>query len=286
MEVAGAGWHRRGGGDTHTLMSPCRPPFRRGFWRWSGQLRVRQALPICWLGALGLGCRDQATQACHAELSRAQVVVKEVDAKARDSVEGAAKAVDAALASCKAASRGEEVEQLKRAKAELSAHLEVLASKKARGPRAPAADEQELLKRGDPNCPRGMVYKAEGSDKPIKCTGAQPVRMSWAVAEAHYKGRGYKLTKTEQPPSLRAEYGADLVVFSYASVSDANPPQCVTLYPVPTMPWQEAVARATGAQLPKIQEGKPVPLPDGGTVALALVKEEQKLIIRLGRCEG
>jgi hypothetical protein len=129
-----------------------------------------------------------------------------------------------------------------------------------------------------------MAYKAEGSERQIRCVGPQPVRMSLATAREYYKGMGYRVTVSETPTVLKAEYGAELLVFSYASASDTQGPRCLTLYPPPQMPWQEAVARATGAQLPKIKQGAPVPLPDG-EVPLRVEEGNDKLIVRLGICE-
>jgi hypothetical protein len=231
-----------------------------------------------------VGCRDKATIECHAQVTAAQAVVSKVDGASATSVQSALDAVDKALAACRAASRGSETDELKGARNELSTQLVALERRAGRKKRAKPtpAEVEEAVKRGDPSCPRGMAYKAEGSERQIRCTGPQPVRMSLAVAREYYKGLGWRVTVSESPTVLKAEYGAELMVFSYAAPNDSQP-RCLTLYPVPQMPWQEAVARATGAQLPKIKQGAPVPLPDGD-VPLRVEEGSDKLVIHLGSC--
>jgi hypothetical protein len=234
--------------------------------------------------ALG-GCRDKATQACQDALTSAQPVVTHVDGKSRQSVETALAAVQRALAACRAAGRSEEAEQLARAESELKVQIQAIERRGERKKRAKpsAAETDELVKKGDNSCPRGMAYKAEGSDRQIKCTGPQPVRMSFATAREYYSGSNYRVTPSADNSELRVEYGAELMVFTYAAPNDSNPPKCLTLYPVPDMPWQEAVARATGASLPRIKRDAPVPL-SGGDVPLKIEDGKDKLVIRLGNC--
>lgn len=241
-------------------------------------LLVSSVLLLC------AGCRDKATALCQSELSSSQAVVSKVEATSSDSVQAALDSVERALGACRAASRSSEVEQLSGARNELRTQLVALERRAGRKKRVKAtpAEVEEAIKKGDPSCPRGMAYKAEGSDRQIKCTGPQPVRMSLNVAREYYKGMGYRVTVTEAPTVLKAEYGAELMVFSYGGPTD-KAPACLTLYPPPQMPWQEAVARATGAQLQKIKQDAPVPLPDGD-VPLRVEEGNDKLIVRLGSC--
>jgi len=235
---------------------------------------------------LATGCKDEATRACQAELQQAQEIVKS-QGGSRSGVEQSIAAVDRALALCRTAKRSSEVEQLTNARRELGSHLEVLnerAGKQKRSKPTPA-EVEELIKHGDPSCPRGMAYKAEGSDKQVRCNGPQPIRMNFAKARDYYKSLGFRLTPSDSPPSLRAEFGAELLVFSFATGNDSAPPRCLTYYPPPQMPWQEAVARLTGAQLNRIKLGAPVPLSDG-EVPLRVDESKEKLVIYLGgACE-
>ncbi len=230
-------------------------------------------------------CRDKATQACQEALTSAQPVVTHVDGKSRESVETALAAVQRALGVCRAAGRNEEAEQLARAESELKVQIKTIERRAERKKRAKPtpAELDELVKKGDASCPRGMAYKAEGSERQIKCTGPQPVRMSFATARNYYSGSNYRVTPNASATELRVEYGAELMVFSYAAANDSNPPKCLTLYPLPDMPWQEAVARATGAPLPRIKRTAPVPLA-GGDVPLRIEEGKDKLVIYLGVC--
>jgi len=228
-------------------------------------------------------CRDKTTSECHSQLESAQATVTKVDAASAGSVRSALDAVERALAACRIAKRSSEIDELNGARNELRTHLVALESRAGRKKRAKpsAAEVEEYVKKGDPSCPKGMAYKAEGSERQIRCIGPQPVRMALAVAREYYTGMGYRVTATDNPATLKAEYGAELMVFAYDAANAA--PRCLTLYPAPRMPWQEAVARATGAQLPKIKRDAPVPLPDG-EVQLRVDEGNDKLIIHLGNC--
>ncbi|MGC4092578.1 MAG: hypothetical protein QM756_32800 [Polyangiaceae bacterium] len=175
------------------------------------------------------------------------------------------------------------MEQLTNARRELASHLEVLAERagKQKRNKPSAAEVEELIKKGDVSCPKGMAYKAEGSDKQIKCIGPQPVRMNFAKARDYYKSLGFHLTPSDSPPTLRAEFGAELLVFTFATSNDPAPAKCLMYYPPPQIPWQEAVARLTGAQLNRIKRDAPVPLPDGD-VPLRVDETQSKLVVYLG----
>ncbi len=227
-----------------------------------------------------IGCKDEGTRKCQAALADAQQIVT-AESSTRGGIERGIAAVDVALAACQAAKRSSEVEQLTNARHELSAHLETLKERAGKTRRNKPTPEQieELIKHGDSSCPRGMAYKAENSDKQIRCTGPQPIRMTFEKARDYYKNLGFRVTATEAPLSLRAEYGAELVLFSFANKDDG--PRCLTYYPPPQMPWAEAVARLTGAQLNRIKQDAPVPL-SGGDVPLRVDEGKDKLIVYLG----
>jgi hypothetical protein len=237
------------------------------------------------MGILG-GCKSKAALECEAEFRNAQSVVQN-GASTLEGFEASRAAVDKALSACKAASRDNEVEQLNLARKALTNQIETLKSRSSRPKRAKptAADLDELVKRGDPNCPKGMAYKAEGSDRQIKCTGLQPVRMSWHKALDYYSNLGFHVVTTTEPPAVRAEHGSELFVFTYSKVEDPEAPRCLTIYPDANVPWQEAVSRATGAPINKLKEGSPVPTAEGA-LALRVDAKPNKLVIYLGNCEG
>ena len=155
-----------------------------------------------------IGCKDEGTRKCQAALADAQQIVT-AESSTRGGIERGIAAVDVALAACQAAKRSSEVEQLTNARHELSAHLETLKERAGKTRRNKPTPEQieELIKHGDSSCPRGMAYKAENSDKQIRCTGPQPIRMTFEKARDYYKNLGFRVTATEAPLSLRAEYG-------------------------------------------------------------------------------
>jgi hypothetical protein len=193
--------------------------------------------------------------------------------------------VDRALAVCKAAGRDKDSQQLQLARNSLASHIESAKRHATRPKRAKPgpAELTELLKQGDSQCPQGMAYNIEGTDKQIKCTGLQPIRMSWQKARDYYSKLGFHVTTSEAPPSVRAEHGSELYVFTFSRTDDPQPPRCLTIYPEPGLPWQEAVARATGTPLPRLKPAGPVPTAEGN-IALRIDEGKDKLIVYLGDC--
>ncbi|HVU04665.1 MAG TPA: hypothetical protein VHE30_23080 [Polyangiaceae bacterium] len=237
-------------------------------------------------GAVLLACQSEATKHCHAVMSTAQEIVKNVDSHDLGSVERSLASVEEAIAACDKAGRTSEVDALTRAKNELSGHLEFM-KKKALTPKHPKISPEDLASfqaHGDPNCPKGQAYKPDGNPnaKEIRCTGSQIGDLSLDGAFQYFDRRGFKLTKTDSPPGLRAEYGAELYVFSYEAATDAHP-KCLTLYPAPGIPFQEAVARVTGTPMKKIERSGTIPT-DRGKVPIYVDESETKLVIYLGDC--
>ena len=217
-------------------------------------------------------------------MTAAQGIVNKVDGKQLSSVEDSLRAVEAARTACEKAGRTSEQDQLLRAKNELSAHLAYLQRKAGEPPVKKLTPEEiaVLVKQGDPACPKGQAYRRSPAQE-IKCTGPQLVDMSWRSAEAYFGGRGYKMTSTDSPPTLRAEYGAELVVYTFATPKDDKPPRCLTFYPPPGIGWQEATGRVTGVPLRKLESGKTVRT-DRGELALRIDQSDTKLIVYVGEC--
>ncbi len=243
----------------------------------------RGACLLLGLSSAG-GCKSKSTIECQLQFQNAQIVVQKESGSAAG-LDTSLAAVDKALAACRAADREKEVEQLNLARNALAMHAETVKQRASHQKRVKptAAQLDELVKVGDPNCPKGMAYKAEGSDRQVKCIGLQPIRMNWYKAHDYYSNLGFHVATTENPPTLRAEHGAELFIFSFARMEDSQPPRCLTLYPEPQLPWQEAVSRATGAPIQKLKIGSPVPMSDGD-VALRVDESKDKLVIYLGVC--
>jgi hypothetical protein len=218
-------------------------------------------------------------------MTSAQDIVKNVDAADMASVQKSLVAVDMALTACEQAGRNTERAELQQAKNELKAHLDSLEKRANRQPVKKRTLEEmaAIVATGDPDCPKGQAYKDKESKKEIKCVGALPVDMSWPKAEAYFKHRGFKVTTTDAPPVLKAEYGAELFVFTFAAPQDANAAKCLALYPAPEITWQEATSRATGTPPQRLKKDGTVHT-DHGDVPVVVDEAENKLIVRLGDC--
>lgn len=240
----------------------------------------------CSLTAMASSCKSKAALQCQTQFQNAQIVVQKESGSAAG-LETSLGAVEQALAACNAAGREKEVEQLTLARNTLALHAQTVKDRASRLKRVKPtpAELDDLVKRGDPNCPKGMAYKAEGSDRQIKCIGLQPVRMSWSKAQDYYSNLGFRVVTNESPPTVRAEHGSELFIFTFTKVNDDQPPQCLTIYPQASVPWQEAVSRATGAPIQKLKIGSPVPMSEGN-VALNVDEGKDKLVIYLGSCQG
>ncbi len=232
------------------------------------------------------GCKSKAAIECEAQFQNAQIVVQK-ESGSPAGLDVSLASVDKALAACRAADRQKEVEQLNIARNSLAMHAALVKDRATRQKRVKPTPAQldEFAKYGDPTCPKGMAYKVEGADRQIKCIGLQPVRMNWAKARDYYTNLGYHVATSESPPTLRAEHGSELFVYSFTRVDDTEPPRCLTLYPEAQIPWQEAVSRATGAPIQKLKLGSPVPMSEGN-IQLRVDEGKDKLIIYLGACKN
>ncbi|HVY29158.1 MAG TPA: hypothetical protein VHB79_21515 [Polyangiaceae bacterium] len=237
-----------------------------------------------WVAALYLaGCDPEAKQ-CHELMTSAQGIVNQVDSKSIPSLEQSLSAVSAAHAACDKAKLGTEREQLLKAKNELSAQLNLLKQRASRKKfQAPTPEElAQLVKSGDPNCPKGQAYKPKDSKSEIRCVGPQLADMNAEALRTYYGDRHFKVTSQENPAEVRAEMGSELYVFAFDKLSDAAP-RCVTAYAAPGMSWQELVSRLTGTPPEHMKLDAPVKS-GRGELALAVEHATDKPTVRLGRC--
>jgi hypothetical protein len=232
------------------------------------------------------GCKkDEATERCHAQMVTAKSIVKDIDSSSMQSVNLSLGAVDSALAACRIAKRDLEVEQLQTARDQITKHRERLRqyiSKKATAKLSPE-ELKALVRKGDPSCPRGQAYKHRDSGQEVRCTGPQLITMDYTKVKEFYSERGFKLTETENPPGIEAEYGSEKYVYQFDRTHSLHPPTCLILHPPPGMSWQEAVARATGVR-PDQLTGKPTLRTPRGDMKLRIVETLHKLIVYLGQC--
>ena len=217
-------------------------------------------------------------------MTTAQGIVNKVDGKQQSSVEESLAAVETARAACEKAGRLTERDELVKAKNELKAHLDYL-KRKAAEPKVEKLSPDQvaaLVKSGDPSCPKGQAYKRSPTQE-IRCTGPQIVDMNWKSADGYFTNRGYNMTTTPTPPTLKAEYGAELVVFTFAAQNDEQPAKCLAFYPPIGMSWQEATGRITGVAMRKLENAKSVKTAHG-EVPLRIDQSETKLIVYVGDC--
>lgn len=248
-------------------------------------MRPAFAASLLALGQVTSACKTEADRTCLDQFASAQAVVMEVDSERLESVEGAVAALDAAIATCKLAGRSGEAEELGAAHAKLAAHRDrVVRRDELRRKRTEISPEElaELVKSGDPKCPRGQAYLNKKSGQRIRCTGSHPIDMDEARATEYFKGRGYKVTSSA-PRELRFEYGAELVVFQFGEGA-ASPPRCVLLYPPPDVSWQEATARLTGVSPARLAPGRPIP--GANPRSLSVEDTKEKVVARIGDCAG
>jgi hypothetical protein len=241
---------------------------------------------ICAGLTFAAACKSPAEDACVKQFASAQNVVLTVQPADLASVMGSVAAVEEAQDTCVAAGGAAEAEELAKALAQLVAHRDRMVRRNEMLERRTKVSPEELARiiaEGDPKCPRGQGYLHEQSGKRIVCVGPQPVDMSRAQAEEYFKGRGYKQSPGDTAAELRFEYGAELLVLTYADAAGASAPRCVTLYPPPDRSWQEVAARLTGVAPARLKPNQPIRRP-GGPLALALEESPQKVVARLGSC--
>lgn len=255
--------------------------------RYAGAVAVSQLAPTfrfvtLTAGALaGLGCQSAQGKACLAEYASAQKSVLAVEAKSSESVRTSLKAVEGALESCRSAGRHDEVEQLIQARNELSAQLGLLERRSKRKLRKePTATEiLELEKRGDPSCPRGQAYR-HGTSKEIRCTGPQLLEMGFNDAKRYFEEQDYRVRSTS-PTLLEAEHGAESYRLIYAKPNSPGPAACAVLVPAPGVPWEEALARASGANPGRLKNDRTVRVRSD---SVPYTVDEKNVIIRIGSC--
>ena len=237
-----------------------------------------------WVALFGLSGCDPEARLCHERMTSAQAIVTQVDSKSMSSVEQSLAAVSEAYAACEKAQLGTEREQLLKAKNELSAQRNLLEQRASRKKvHAPTTGEiAELVKNGDPACPKGQAYKPKDSKNEVRCTGPQLADMNAEGLKAYYGDRHFKVTSQDSPAEVRAEAGSEMYVFSFDKLSDPAP-RCVTAYAAPGMSWQEVTARLTGTP-PEHMKLDAAVKSGRGELLLKVEHENDKPTIHLGQC--
>jgi len=102
-------------------------------------------------------------------------------------------------------------------------------------------------------------------------------------AEEYFAERGYAVKRSDSPPTLRAELGAELFVFTHDGTGDDAAPRCLSVYPPPGMSWQEAAARVTGVPPQKLDKASTVRT-GRGTLPMKVTDTEKKVLVEIGDC--
>ncbi len=194
---------------------------------------------------------------------------------------GALDAVTGALTACERAELVEELKQLRAVRRKLQSMSEYL---ERSGENKPPTPEElaQWEKDGDPNCPSGQTYQSRQNGKPIRCRGPQVVSMNWAQALAHFKRRDFRIQ--ENAGELKAESGSESYTFHFSRPGDDAAARCLDVFAAPGMPWEESVARVTGAAPQRLRQGQPVKS-KAGTFAIKHVSDDTQAIYHLGDCE-
>jgi hypothetical protein len=236
------------------------------------------------IASLTLGC-DAESRACRSQVESAQAVVKNVKGDSPESLRASLTALDAAIQSCERAELGHEKSELTKARNQIGAQLEVLERRAARKKKPKQTPEEIalLVEKGDPSCPKGQAYLHGSAKKEIKCTGAQIIELGWEDVKEYFGDRKYKLATSDAPPTIKAEFGAELYVFEFEKPNDAQGARCVSIHPAPGVSWIELVSRLTGVSPDKIEAGKPVKSARGA-LPLSVEDKNEKVVARVGTC--
>jgi hypothetical protein len=241
---------------------------------------------VALLAIFTSGC-DEDSRACRAEFDRAQTVVKDLKSDSPiETVKGSVAALDTAISACDRAGLGAEKGELQKARNQVGAHLDVLERRAKRKKREKPTPEQlaALVKNGDPACPKGQAYLNRESKKEIKCTGPQIIEMTAGDLKDYFEEKRYRLTSNDAPPSLRAEYGAELYVLTFDGPGPGAKVRCLEIYPAPGVSWQELTSRMTGTPPEKLKSGTSVATALGA-LPLSVEDSDKKTLARIGECQ-
>jgi hypothetical protein len=231
-----------------------------------------------------LGCNQKERGACKAAFETAQALVNTIDKASTESVSSGLSGVEHAIETCRAAGLGDEVKELEKAKNQLDAHKKWLADRPVPKKGLTTEEVEELVKNGDPNCPKGQAYKHQGKGEQIRCTGSQAVDFDWKRAETYYGDRNYKLRPGKTPNVLTAEFGAEHFVFYFDEPKSTKSASCVMVYPSPQISWQEALSKLTGVGPHKLKERDGQVKTARGTVPYKIEEDAKKLVVLVGQC--
>jgi hypothetical protein len=232
--------------------------------------------------ALGqAGCESADTKACQDNYLKTHALISGMDSKAIEGVEPVLEAVEQTIALCQKANSQKELAELEKARKTLQSSADHLRQNGSRKELTPE-ELEKLLKDGDPNCPKGQSYNYRKTGKQVRCTGPQVVAFSRGQAEEYFKNRGFRLKL--DGAHLEAAFGPESYQYEFTGSEDSAKTRCLKVSAALGIPWEESVARVTGAHPAQLKKGKEVRAQDGSKWPLTHTDNEKQAVYTLGKC--
>jgi hypothetical protein len=240
--------------------------------RWVRGLQLSALVGVC-------ACQPAEVKECRDKYLLTHAEVGAVNMNELDSVEQALGAVETNLALCEKAKLADESKQLTLAKRKLESQA-VYLRRNANRKELTVEEIDELVKQGDPSCPKGQSYQYKKTGKKVRCTGSQILAMHQKEAKAHFAGRGFRVH--ELASGIKAELGSESYAFDYGAGPDARA-TCVVVFSQAGIAWQETVTRVSGVMPQRLKEGTPLTL-GGEEIPYTLEADPIQAILRFGSC--
>jgi hypothetical protein len=236
---------------------------------------------LSWLAVVAiLSCDSPEVKQCREQYMEAYALVSAVDTTKLDSVEPALDKVSATLDICSKAQLPEEQKQLKTAKRKLESHQAYLRQQANLKKMTPEVLAQ-LIKKGDPNCPRGTAYKVNDDADQVRCTGPQILDMNWEQAKKYFERLAFKITT--DGATFKAESGSVSYTYTFSKKDDTKAASCVVVFSPPGIPWEETASRISGVRPTRIKRDQPLPMKSGER-KLKIEEQEIQAVLWVGEC--
>ncbi len=242
---------------------------------------------VCW--AVGwafavlsvLACDSAEVKQCREHYMEAYGLVSAVDTTKLESVEPALEKVSSTLPLCEKAKLAEEIKQLETAKRKLESHQTYLQQQANLQKLTPEMVAQ-LVKKGDPNCPKGTAYKVSEDAEQIRCTGPQILDMNREQATKYFERLAFKIESDGQ--KLKAESGSVSYTYIFGGGGDDKAASCVIVFSPPGIPWEETASRISGVKPSRIKRDEPL-LMNSGERKLRVEEQEIQAALWVGECD-
>ncbi len=239
-----------------------------------------------FFGVLSLlpACESEEEKRCAGAMKSSQTMLLSMSGLDRASVEQTLGSLETALASCQAAGKTADVDEIGEAIKNVKGHLEKMDAGEIKAAPKPPSPEQwaEWEKNGDERCPRGHSYEhPQKKGVMILCRGPSAVEGGWKENAEHFTGLGYQVM--QKGTMLRAVRGNQAFTFHYGSIESEKAPSCVELETPPGQTWEAAVAQATAVDPQSLKKGEPAPAKDG-PLPFKVEENGETFKIQIGEC--